>query len=164
MAWSISPCVCWPSVCLLWRNVYLGLLSIFFVFWPCCVIHGIEPAPLQWKLRVLTTGQPQKSLFCAFFDCFVCCFGIKLYELFVYFGTLSLAHHIVCKYLTIFSQSTSYLFVLFMISFAVQKLLSLIRSYLFIYFYFHYCRRQIPSPQENIAVNYIKKCSAYGFL
>ena len=23
-------CVCWPSVCLLWRNAYLGFLSIFF--------------------------------------------------------------------------------------------------------------------------------------
>ena len=24
-------CVCWPSVCLLWRNVYLGLLPIFWL-------------------------------------------------------------------------------------------------------------------------------------
>ena len=23
-------CACWPSVCLLWRNVYLGFLCIFF--------------------------------------------------------------------------------------------------------------------------------------
>ena len=28
---SIISCVCWPSVCLIWRNVYLGLLPIFQV-------------------------------------------------------------------------------------------------------------------------------------
>ena len=26
---NIFSCACWPSVCLLWRNVYLGLLPIF---------------------------------------------------------------------------------------------------------------------------------------
>ena len=26
---SIFSCVCWQSICLLWRNVYLGLLPIF---------------------------------------------------------------------------------------------------------------------------------------
>ena len=41
----------------------------------------------------------------------------------------------------IFSRSVGCLFVLFMISFAVQKLLSLIKSHLFI-FHFHVCRRQ----------------------
>ena len=28
---SIFPCVYWPSVCLLWGNVYLGLLPIFLL-------------------------------------------------------------------------------------------------------------------------------------
>ena len=28
---SIFSCACWPSVCLLWRNVYLGLLPIFLI-------------------------------------------------------------------------------------------------------------------------------------
>ena len=28
---SIFSCARWPSVCLLWRNVYLGLLFIFFL-------------------------------------------------------------------------------------------------------------------------------------
>ena len=43
-----------------------------------------------------------------------------------------------------FSRSESCLFILFMISFAVQKLFSLIRSRLFIFvFYFHYSRRWI---------------------
>ena len=29
---NIFSCVCWPSVCLLWRNVHLDLLPIFFRF------------------------------------------------------------------------------------------------------------------------------------
>ena len=29
---SIFSCASWPSVCLLWRNVYLGLLPIFVFF------------------------------------------------------------------------------------------------------------------------------------
>ena len=29
---SSFSCACWPSVCPLWRNVYLGLLPIFFSF------------------------------------------------------------------------------------------------------------------------------------
>ena len=42
----------------------------------------------------------------------------------------------------IFSHSVGCLFILFMVSFAVQKLLSLIRSHLFVFvFYFHYSRR-----------------------
>ena len=37
---SIFSCACWPSVCLLWRNVCLGLLSILWLgcyFWYCVV-------------------------------------------------------------------------------------------------------------------------------
>ena len=30
---SISSCAFWPPVCLLWRNVYLGLLPIFWLGW-----------------------------------------------------------------------------------------------------------------------------------
>ena len=29
---SVFSCACWPSVCLLWSNVYLGFLLIFFFF------------------------------------------------------------------------------------------------------------------------------------
>ena len=48
----------------------------------------------------------------------------------------------VASFANIFSHSVGCLFVLFMVSFAVKKLLSLIRSYLFIFvFYFHYSRR-----------------------
>ena len=33
---SIFPCVYWSSVCLLWRNIYLGLWPIFFKLGCCC--------------------------------------------------------------------------------------------------------------------------------
>ena len=50
--------------------------------------------------------------------------------------------------------------VLFMVFFAVQKFLSLIRSYLFIFVYIFF-RRQI---KKDLAVIYVKKCSACVFL
>ena len=33
---SIFSCASWPSVCLLWRNVYLGLPPIFLICCCCC--------------------------------------------------------------------------------------------------------------------------------
>ena len=56
-------------------------------------------------------------------------FDIELHELFVYFGDLLL----VALFANIFSQPVGCLCVLCMVSFAVQKLFSLIRSYLFIF-------------------------------
>ena len=84
---SIFSCAYWPSLCLLWRNVYLGLPPIFqlgCLVFCCCVVWAVC---IFWKLS----------------PCWV--------------------HH-----LQIFSPI---LFILFMVSFAVQKLVSLIRSHLF---------------------------------
>ena len=64
----------------------------------------------------------------------------------------------------IFSCSEGYLLNLFMVSFAVQKVLSLIKSHLLVFFFFfnfHYSRRWIT---QNLAVMYVKECSAYVFL
>ena len=61
----------------------------------------------------------------------------------------------------IFSHSLGCLFILFMVSFAVQKLLSLTGSICLFLFLFHYSRRWI---QKNIAAIYVKECSAYVFL
>ena len=61
----------------------------------------------------------------------------------------------------IFSHSEGCLFTLFMVSFAVQKLLSLIRPHLFIFFIdFHYCRRWVI---EDLAVIYVKEYFVYVF-
>ena len=90
---SIFSCVCWPSVCLLWRNVYLGLPAIFLTglfgflilrFMSCLYILEINPLSID-----------------------------------------SLAN--------IFSHSKGCLFILFIVSFAVQKLLSFVRFHLLIF-------------------------------
>ena len=94
MMLNILSCVCWLSVYLLWRNVYLGLLPIF-------------------------------GLGCLVF------FDIELYESCLYILEIKLL--LVASFANIFSQSIGYLFILFIVSFAVQKLVSFIRSHLFIF-------------------------------
>ena len=61
----------------------------------------------------------------------------------------------------IFSHSQGSLFTLLIVSFAVQKLLSLIRSHLLTFFNFHYSRRWV---MEDLALIYVTECSAYVFL
>ena len=65
------------------------------------------------------------------FDCVTGFFDIELYELLVYFGNKAL---LVTSFvsLNIFSQSVGCLFILFVVSFAMQKLKSLIRFHLFL--------------------------------
>ena len=62
---SIFACVCWPSVCLLWRNVYLDLLAIqgggcFFccccwAVWVVCILSPCPALPrtLMWYSELL---------------------------------------------------------------------------------------------------------------
>ena len=60
-----------------------------------------------------------------------------------------------------FSHSEGCLLTLLIVSFAVQKLLSLIRSHSFIFcFYFHYNRRWVI---EDLALIYVIECSALCF-
>ena len=56
-------------------------------------------------------------------------------------------------------QSCGLFFFLFIFSFAVQKLLSLIRSNCFFLFYFHYSRKCI---QKDTSVIYVKECSMFS--
>ena len=77
-------------MCLLWRNVSLGLFPIS--------------------------------------DCVVCFSGVELYELLVYFVKINPLS--VVSLAIIFSHSEDWLFILLIVSFAVQKILSLIRSHL----------------------------------
>ena len=89
---SSFSCASWPSVCLLWRNVYLGL--------------------------------PIFGLGCLFFlilSCMSCLYILEINPL----TNDSFAN--------IFSHSEGCLLILFMVSFAVQKLWNFIRSHLFIF-------------------------------
>ena len=85
-------CAYWPSVCLLWRNVSLGLLPTF-------------------------------QLGCLLFllSCMSCLYILEIKPL------------LVTSFANIVSHSISCLFVLFMVSFAVQKHVRLIISDLFIF-------------------------------
>ena len=87
----IFSCVSWPSLCLLWRNICLGLLTIF---WLGCLFFWHWAAGALCRFWRLTP--------CQSFD------------------------------LQIFSHILWLLF-FFMVSFAVQNFLSLIRSHLFIF-------------------------------
>ena len=79
------------------------------------------------------SGEMSVWVFCPFFNCVICFSGIKLFELLVYLGNNSLS---VDPFAIIFSHSESCLFTLFIVSFAVQRLLCLIRSHLLFLFLF----------------------------
>ena len=82
-------------------------------------------------LLAICMSSLKKCLFRSFsplFDWIVCFSGIELYELLVYFEINPLS---VVSFAIIFSHSEGCLFTLPIVSFAVQKLLSLIRSHLF---------------------------------
>ena len=57
-----------------------------------------------------------------------------------------------------FSHSVGYSFILLIVSFAVQKLLSLIKSHLFIFGFVSFAEGD--RSKKNIAMIYVKECSA----
>ena len=68
----------------------------------------------------------------------------------------------VVSFAIIFSLSEGYLLVLFIVSFAVQKLLSLIKSHLFTFIFISITLRK--EVIEDLAVIYVREYSAYVFL
>ena len=76
-------CACWPSVCLLWRNVYLGLLPILWLGWflllscvTCVYILEIDPL-------LVTAFAVVFSPSVGVFFCCCCCFHLwfpSMYE------------------------------------------------------------------------------------
>ena len=75
-----------------------------------------------------------------FFDWVVSFDGIELHELLYILEINPLS---VVSFANIFSHSVCCLFILFMVSFAVQKLLSLIRTHLFIFAYVSFNQEDI---------------------
>ena len=65
------------------------------------------------------------------------------------------------SFVNIFYPSVGYLFLLSMVFFAVPKLLSLIRSHLFIFGIFSFT---LEDGSKNITMLFIKACSVYVFL
>ena len=60
---------------------------------------------------------------------------------------------LVTSFANIFSQSVGFLFILFIVSFDVQKLLSLVGLHLFIFVFFHYSERWIKKAIAMIYIN-----------
>ena len=74
-------------------------------------------------------GKISVQVFCPFFHWVVGFFAVELYKLYI----LEIEPLSVALFETIFSHFVSCLFVFFWVSFAVQKLFSLIRSHWFIF-------------------------------
>ena len=69
---------------------------------------------------------------------------------------------LVISFAYIFSHSVACLFILSVVSFALQKLLNFIRSHLFIFAFISFVLGdRFP---QNIAPIYVKECCAYVFL
>ena len=74
-------------------------------------------------------GQLSVQVLCPFFDWIFCLPGVKLCELFIYFGDQTLVRDIIGKYVF---PSCWFSFILMLFSLAMQKLFILMRSHLFI--------------------------------
>ena len=84
-------------------------------------------------LLVICMSSLEKCLFRSYARSSIGFFYIDVFELFVYFGFESLVGGLIRKY---FLSSVGCLLVLFMVSFAVQNIFSLIRFHLFIFILF----------------------------
>ena len=80
---------------------------------------GIQ-SPSRWTTREVA-ARFLLGFFCLLLKCMSCLY------------VLEMKHLLVSSLANIFSQSVGHLFILFMVSFVVQKLVSLIRSHLFIF-------------------------------
>ena len=90
-------------------------------------------------------GKMSIQFFCPFSNQVVCFFDVELYELFISFTN-------------IFSHSVGCLFILSLVSFAVQKLLSLIRSHVYIFAFISFV---IGDASKKILLRFMLECSAF---
>ena len=106
------------------------------------------------SLLAICMSYVEKCLFrsSANLGCLLFFFHVQLYKLFIYLDINPLS---VISFANIFSHSVGCLFILSLVSFAVQRLLSLIKPYLFLLLF---CLRKLI--QENIIKIYVKECYA----
>ena len=84
-----------------------------------------------WPSVYLLWKKMSVHILCPFFDQAVCSFIVQLCEFLIYHGDIPLSD---IWFANIFSQLVGCLSVLILVSFALQKLFSLMDSYLFIFF------------------------------
>ena len=90
---SIFSCACWPFVCLLWGNVYLGLLPIFHLscLMLCCMscLYILEIKPLSVALFATIFSHSEGCLCILFIYLFIMVsFAVKI--LWVWLGPICL--------------------------------------------------------------------------
>ena len=131
---SIFSCSYWP------RSVFFGGMSrssahfsivLFYFVGAGCLRHGkvpgpgIEPVPQQWQHWILNLPSHQESLGCLgiflLLNCMSCLYILEIELL------------LIASFADIFSQFIGCLFILFIVSFAVQKLVCFIRSHVFMF-------------------------------
>ena len=112
-----SHCEVWGDISLWFWFAFpwqLAMLSIFScTCWPC--------ACLLWKKCLLSSSAHFKI---TLFVCFCFCFAVELYEFLIYILDINPKSDI--RFAKTFSHSISCLFIWLIVSFAVQKLLSLV--------------------------------------
>ena len=87
-----------------------------------------------------------------------CFLDVELYEFLYIFHINPLSDTL---FANIYTHSVDCLFVLLIVSFAVQKLLSLMRSHFLIFVFFSIT---LGDGSKSIAAIYVKECYAYVFL
>ena len=118
---------------------------------------------LSMYLLVICVSSLEKmsiQFFCPFFNQVVCLMLSCMSCLYM----LDINPLSVISFAVIFSHSTGCVFILFMVSFVVQKVLNLIRSHLFIFAFVSFALGDGSKKKKQIAAIYVKECSAYVFL
>ena len=152
---NIFSCACWPSVYLLWNNVCSDALPIFwlgclfFLLLSCvsflCIME-INPLSDKWLVNIFSCVYcpsvyllwknvcshplPTFWLGCLFFLLFICVSCFYIMEI----NSLS-----DIWFANIFSHLVGCFFILILISFDFQKLFSLMKSHLFLFFFCFPC-------------------------